>query len=71
MPDRELMMLGEQIRKLRIERGISQVALAEAAELHRNMIGLLERGQRWPSLPALLRISRALNVRPRQLFWNL
>ena len=63
-------ILGNRIRELRLKAGMSQEALAEAANLHRNMIGLLERGQRSASLQTMVKVAKALKVRPKQLLWK-
>ncbi|MGH8179229.1 MAG: helix-turn-helix domain-containing protein [Steroidobacter sp.] len=47
--------------------GLSQENLADAAELDRTFIGLLERGQRQPTLETLFRIANALKVAPQTL----
>lgn len=68
MPTRNVnAMLGKRIRELRVRRKMSQEQLAEAAGLHRNMVGLLERGRRSPSLATMCRIADALGVHPKQL----
>lgn len=59
--------VGAVIRERRLERGLSQEALAEAANLHRNYIGLVERGQHSASLSALAAIATALGLKVSEL----
>lgn len=54
--------LGLTIRRYRVAAGLSQEKLAERAELHRNHIGFIERGQRSPTVAVLARIGEALGV---------
>jgi transcriptional regulator with XRE-family HTH domain len=54
--------LDQTIRRYRLAAGLSQEALAERADLHRNNVGFLERGERSPTVDALMRISGALGV---------
>jgi predicted transcriptional regulator len=54
--------LAANLRRLREDAGLSQEALAHAADLHPNAIGLLERGQRDPQLSTLLALVRALDA---------
>jgi transcriptional regulator with XRE-family HTH domain len=56
-----------RLRKLRIERGISQARLARRAGLHRTQIGKLELGEREPRLGTLLRLAHGLGVPPETL----
>jgi transcriptional regulator with XRE-family HTH domain len=56
--------LGEAIRQVRTERGLSQEELADAAGMHVTHVGGLERGVRNPSYTTLVRLSRALGVEP-------
>ena len=58
---------GEIIRKLRLRRGMSQESLAELAELHRNYVGGIERGERNVSLKNILKLAAALRVKPGRL----
>lgn len=50
-----------------MERGLSQEEVGERAELHRNEIGVIERGETNISFINLLRICRALEVTPSEL----
>jgi transcriptional regulator with XRE-family HTH domain len=61
-------MFGKALRSLRKSRGISQEHLAEVAHLHRNMVGLLERGRRNPSLLTIVKLAKALRVEPAKFF---
>jgi transcriptional regulator with XRE-family HTH domain len=54
--------LGQTIRRHRLAAGLSQEALAERAELHRNHVGFLERGERSPTVDVLARVGAALGV---------
>lgn len=56
-------ILGENIRASRRQLKWSQEKLAEKAELHRNFIGDVERGEENVSVDALARIATALKVR--------
>lgn len=62
------MKFGSNLRALRIKAGISQEHLAESADLHKNMVGLLERGLRNPSLVTITKLAKALKVKPGLFF---
>ncbi len=61
-------VFGSNVRRLREALGLTQADLAEASELDRSYIGGVERGERNPALNAIVRLSSALNVPPRDLF---
>jgi len=61
------MLFGKRLRELRLERNLSQEKLAELAELHRNYVGGIERGERNVSLVNIVKLARGLNVRPVKL----
>jgi len=66
--DRALALaFGHRVRGLRAEAGLTQQRLADAIALHPTFISSLERGDRMPSLPTLLRLARGLGVDPAQL----
>ncbi len=58
---------GRILKKLRLEKNISQVELAELSQLDRTFISLLERGLRQPSLTSIFQIAIALKVRPSEI----
>jgi transcriptional regulator with XRE-family HTH domain len=62
-----LKAFGERLRTLRKQRNLAQECLAEDASLHRNEIGVLERGQGEPGLLTLLILADALEVPLRGL----
>lgn len=64
-------ILGNNVRNLRQELGVSQEKLAEACGLHRTYIGAVERGERNISLLNIVILARALKVKPADLFEGL
>ena len=67
MPADPRILLGKHVRKLRLERGLSQEKLAELADLHRNYVGGVERGQRNIGIINLVALARGLKVKPARL----
>ncbi len=63
-----LKVFGENLRKYRINRGISQEKFAEMCDLHRTYISDVERAQRSISLGNVQRIADALEIETYKLF---
>lgn len=59
---------GQNVRRVRTARGLSQEELAEKAGLHRTYIGSIERGERNVSLSNIIVIAQALNTPLNDLF---
>ena len=63
----ELIQLGKRVRALRLQRGISQEALADLADIHRNYMSQIEAGKRNLSFLNVVKLARALKVSPSKL----
>ena len=68
MRDEILRLFGDRLRELRMERRLSQERLAELAGLDRNYIGQIERAERNVALVNIIRIAKALEIEPGELF---
>ncbi|WP_217597881.1 helix-turn-helix domain-containing protein [Cohnella sp. GbtcB17] len=60
--------LGERIRLLRKQKGLSQETLGGLAELHTNYIGQVERGEKNLTIESLEKIAHGLDISLEQLF---
>jgi transcriptional regulator with XRE-family HTH domain len=65
--DPELVAFGGRLLALRVEAGLTQEALAEAAGLHWTYVGQIERAERNFSYKNLLKLARGLGVEPARL----
>ncbi|MCG7287606.1 MULTISPECIES: helix-turn-helix domain-containing protein [Micrococcales] len=59
--------VGRRVRRLRLERGISQEALARDVDMHRTYLGGVERGERNLTLRSVERLADRLGVPVREL----
>jgi len=59
--------LGQRLRALRKQRGLSQERLGDRAGLSGKFIGEVERGEKSISIDSLYRVSVALEIRLREL----
>lgn len=60
-------LFGENVRKERLARGITQQELAARLGMERSYLSELERGTRNPTIQALGRLALALGVEPSEL----
>jgi transcriptional regulator with XRE-family HTH domain len=67
-PMATLESIGRKIAILRAKRGMSQEDLAGVAEVNRGYISRIENGHVAFSIPVLLRIAEALDVKPSSFF---
>ena len=58
---------GAAVREKRFELGLSQEELANAAQVERSHMGKIERGEHLPNLVLILRLAKALSVKPGHL----
>ena len=66
-----LEVFGRNVRRYRIDRGLSQEQLAEKAGLHRTYIGMIERAEKNITLCNMDKISTALSVSLSDLVSNM
>jgi transcriptional regulator with XRE-family HTH domain len=59
---------GKQVKKLRLEKGLSQEALALLADLDRTYLPSIEKGERNVSITVIEKIANALKVKISILF---
>lgn len=71
MPEDLLIRLGDRVRKLRKQRGWTQVVMAEKVGLDRSFLADLERGKRNISILNLDLIAKAFKISLSQLLSRL
>ena len=62
------MNIGQRMKELRIQYGLTQQELADRAELTKGFISQLERNQNSPSVGTLLDIIQCLGTTPAEFF---
>jgi transcriptional regulator with XRE-family HTH domain len=67
VPTDPRIIFGKKVRQLRLERRLSQEKLAELADLHRNYVGGVERGERNVSLVNIVKLAHGSKMRPSKL----
>lgn len=60
-------IVGSNVRRLRVERKLSQEQLAMDARIDLTYLGGIERGRRNPSVKVLGRLAASLGVHPAEL----
>jgi transcriptional regulator with XRE-family HTH domain len=56
--------VARNVRRLRLERGYTQEELSELAGINRNYTGMIERGERSPTVDVIEKLSKALKIDP-------
>ena len=62
---------GGTVRRRRREAGLSQEELAERADVHRTFVGRVERGETSATVQTIVKLARALDVKPADLMRDL
>lgn len=63
-----LRLLGQTVREMHNERGMTQQQLADLCEMHRTFIISIEKGRQNASAITLVRLAAALGVLPAERF---
>lgn len=58
---KELLRLSNALQRSRVAAGLTQEAFAEELGISKDMVSRIERGDRIPSVPMLLRMGKILN----------
>ena len=61
---------GENLKRLRLEKGLSQESLALSADIDRTYIPSIEKGERNVSITVAEKLAIALNIEISELFKN-
>lgn len=62
-----LRSFGQKMQKVRQSKDVTQEGLADMLSMHRTYIGLIERGERNPTIRTLYKIAKALKVKSSEL----
>jgi transcriptional regulator with XRE-family HTH domain len=62
-----LLKFGSGVRKLREREGVSQEDFAERANVHRTYVGMIERGEKSPTLGTISAWASAFKMSPSEL----
>lgn len=60
--------LGQRIRELRKEKGMTQEDLAFKVEVDRSYMGFVERGEKNPTFKTIIKVAQSLKVSLSELF---
>lgn len=61
-------VIGENLKRFRKARGLTQEALADEVGVDIRQIGRIERGQSYPSVGLLVQMSELLGIEPGRFF---
>ncbi|WP_354297391.1 helix-turn-helix domain-containing protein [Phenylobacterium koreense] len=60
-------IIGENLRRARKARGLSQEKLAAEVDLDMRQLGRIERGESFPSVGSLIKLAEVLGMEPAEL----
>ena len=66
--EEQLQEVVNNMKSIRIKKGISQMELSLRSELSQSFIANIEKGKKQPSVITLIRIAEALEVKPQDFF---
>jgi transcriptional regulator with XRE-family HTH domain len=64
----QLRYVVSQIKRIRMQKGISQMELSLQADLSQSFLANLEKGKKLPSVMTIIKIANALEVDPKDFF---
>jgi DNA-binding XRE family transcriptional regulator len=64
----QLQYVISQIKKIRTQKGFSQMTLSLESNLSQSFLASIEKGKKMPSLLTIIKIANALDVSPKELF---
>ncbi len=67
MPN-EAQKLGDNLKRIRTDKGISQSDIAKSLGVSRGFVSNIENGKRNPTLATISRLAKAINVPTEELF---
>ena len=67
MEESVLIKFGQKVKELRTERNLTQQQLADISGLHKNYIGMVERGERNPSLINIEILAKSFEINISEL----
>jgi transcriptional regulator with XRE-family HTH domain len=62
------LLFGKNLKRIRLEKNVSQLNLANMADLAHTFINDIENGRKWISPDTLAKLSNALEIEPYQFF---
>jgi len=65
--DKETQKLGQNLKKLRSKKGISQGGIARTLKVHKSYISNIENGKSNPTLKTITKLARAIGVSTDEL----
>jgi transcriptional regulator with XRE-family HTH domain len=64
----QLQYVIDQIKKMRVQKGLSQMELSLRSNLTQSFLANLEKGKKLPSVLTIIKIADALEVNPQDFF---